>query len=242
MELPFDKHLRTRLYLVRHGQASSSAGKGDVYGDAIALTALGTREAQAMGAFLADVPFDIAYCSPIARARETAGHILEGRDIEPIHENRFKEIQGDFAGILGQDLGEEQLQAAFAYNIWEAGAKDARFFDGELFADYIARVAAAMTDLVRPEQAGIKLVVAHSGFLRAALTWALDAGPLAMAAFEQDSCALNILDVDTSPDGRIVRKHVRLANFTPLDPTKANLRLTNGEEMASRLLAHVRQA
>lgn len=242
MDLPFDAFRRTRIYLVRHGEASSSAGKGDVYGDSIALTPRGVEEAKAMGAFLANVHFDAAYCSTIDRARETAGFVLHGRDITPIYSDRFKEIQGDFAGLLARELPPQQLKAAFAYNVWEAGQPDARFFTGERFVDFIGKVGETMLELVRPQDAGVKLIVAHSGFLRAALTWALDAGPVAMAAFEQDSCALNILDIDVDAHGAVARKHVRLANFTPMDPQKAGMRLTNGEEMASRLFDHVHGA
>ena len=79
------------------------------------------------------------------------------------------------------------------------------------------------------------LVVSHSGFQRAALCWALESVPLGLARLEQDTCCLNILDIDVRGDGTLARCHVRLANYTPLDPVKLDNRLTDGERMAVRL-------
>jgi probable phosphoglycerate mutase len=236
MQLPFDGHVRRRLYLVRHGQSAARSSADTIYGDTIRLTETGEAEARAMRDLLAAVPFDQAFCSDIRRAQETAAIILESRGLTAEPSDRFTEMRGDLGAALAADLPVAQKQAGFAYSMWAASEPGARFFGGDLVSEYLARTAATLSDLVRTSTADTILIVSHSGFQRAALCWVLDAVPLGVAKFEQDSCCLNILDIDVSADGEIVRKHLRLANFTPLDPVKLDARLTDGERLAVRLL------
>lgn len=236
MQLPFDGHKRRRLYLVRHGEAAATSRQDGLYGDTISLTENGRNQATAMRDHLSSIEFDEAYSSNLNRARETAAIILESRDLDMKPSSRFAEMDGDLASVLGADLPPAEKQALFAYALWKAGEENARFFGGDLFEDYMQSAGRTLASLVKESEASSILVVSHSGFQRAALCWALDAAPLGLAAFEQDSCCLNILDIDVDAHGAIVRKHVRLANFTPLDPVKNDYRLTDGERLAVRLL------
>jgi len=235
MKLPFDGHFRRRLYLVRHGQAAASQAGHGVYGDAISLTEAGAREAQVMCDALAGVTLDEAWCSDINRAQETARIILAPHRIEATASEQFTEMRGDIAAALSQDLPKEQKLGRFAYSLWQEES-GARFFGGDDLREYMDRVAKTLESLVRETRASNVLIVSHSGFQRAALCWVLDAIPLSLAKLEQDSCCLNILDVDVSEHGDILRKHVRLANYTPTDPVKIANRLTDGERLAMRLL------
>jgi probable phosphoglycerate mutase len=152
----------------------------------------------------------------------------------------YTEIRGDIhAGLAATDVPPRRKLATFAYLLWGARSPDASFFGGDVFADYLAAASGALERLVRTSRAERILIVSHSGFQRAALSWALDAPAVGMAAFEQDSCCLNILDIDVDEAGKIVRKHVRLANLTPLDVVKESAFLTDGETLAVRLHALV---
>lgn len=234
MQLPFDGHYRRRVYLVRHGQAGPTKREHGAYGDHIPLTDIGRGEAQAMRDALAGVPFDVAWCSDIYRAQETAAIILEPHGLSAQPSERFTEIRGDVNLAFAADLPQEQKLGAFAYSLWAENG-DARFLGGDQLGEYLVRAGHALRDLIRESAGGNILVVSHSGFQRAALCWALDAVPMGLARFEQDTCCLNILDIDVDDSGRIVRKHIRLANYTPLDPVKNDNRFTDGEQMAVRL-------
>lgn len=234
MKLPFDGHFRRRLYLVRHGQAAASQPGHGIYGDAISLTAAGRDEAQAMSDALAGVPFEEAWCSDINRAQETARVILAPHGLEVTASERFTEMRGDIAAALKLDLPKEQKLGRFAYSMWQEQS-GGRFFGGDDLRGYMDRVATTLESLVLETTASNVLIVSHSGFQRAALCWVLDAVPLGLAKLEQDSCCLNILDIDVSEHGEILRKHVRLANYTPTDPVKIYNRLTDGERLAMRL-------
>jgi probable phosphoglycerate mutase len=214
MLLPFDGAKRRRLYMVRHGQAAATQAGHGVYGDSISLTARGIEEAQAMREHLRHVKFDAAFVSDIRRSQETAAIILDAHGVTAESSVAFTELRGDVQSALAADSPLQQKLASFAYLMWDANDPATRFLGGD--ADTI-------------------LIVSHSGFQRAALCWALNAAPVGMAAFEQDSCCLNVLDIDVAAGGRIVRKHVRMSNFTPLDLVKKDNILTDGEHMALRL-------
>jgi broad specificity phosphatase PhoE len=235
MLLPFDGHKRRRLYMVRHGQAAATQAGHGVYGDSISLTARGIEEAQAMCEHLRHVKFDAAFVSDIRRSQETAAIILDAHGVTAESSVAFTELRGDVQSALVADSPLEQKLASFAYLMWDAHDPAMRFLGGDVIADYLAATSETLTKVVRESHADTVLIVSHSGFQRAALCWALDAAPVGMAAFEQDSCCLNVLDIDVAADGRIVRKHVRLSNFTPLDLVKNDNILTDGEQMAVRL-------
>jgi len=241
MNLPFDGHTRRRLYLVRHGQAAATRSEDGLYGDDISLTARGIVEARAMRDLLKTVRFDEAYSSDVRRACETAVIILEPHAVTAVSSVAYTEMRGDIQTALSADIPDSEKLASFAYLLWSARDPSADFFGGEVFAGYLAAATRTLDQLVRTTRAERILIVSHSGFQRAALSWALDVAPIAMAAFEQDSCCLNILDIDVDATGSCVRKHVRLANFTPLDATKQDAFLTDGETLAVRLHAHLKQ-
>lgn len=80
------------LYLIRHGETDWNR-EGKLQGRAdIMLNENGRRAARLTREGLKDVPFDVAFTSPLKRAKETAEIILEGRDIEIIEDERIIEI------------------------------------------------------------------------------------------------------------------------------------------------------
>ena len=70
-----------KIYLVRHGetdwnQAGLLQGQTD-----IALSAQGLEQAREAAERLKEVPFEIAFCSPLIRAKRTAETIIGDRKI-----------------------------------------------------------------------------------------------------------------------------------------------------------------
>lgn len=238
MELPFDGFIRRRIYLVRHGHALGDGESSARYSTDISLTPRGVREAEAMRDFLRDVPLDEAWSSDISRSHETARIILQQHSLNLQASPSYREIAADLSTSLRGGSGDiNQRLQSFAYQLWRADVAGARLFDsGDSFEEYFTRASAAIEELALKASGRTLLLVAHSGFNRVALCWAVGAPLSALAAFEQDPCCLNVLDIDIDPaTQRIVRRHVRLANFSPVDPAKRELRLTDGEESAGKV-------
>lgn len=80
------------LYIMRHGKTDWNLkhklqGKTD-----IPLNEMGIEMAKEAREEYKDVHFDVCYCSPLVRARETANLVLEGREIPVIIDDRLEEM------------------------------------------------------------------------------------------------------------------------------------------------------
>ncbi len=88
------------LYIMRHGKTDWNLrhklqGKTD-----IPLNDMGIKMAREAKERYKDENFDICYCSPLKRARETAALVLDGRNIPVIIDDRLTEMGfGIYEGI-----------------------------------------------------------------------------------------------------------------------------------------------
>ena len=87
------------LYLIRHGRTDWNdrhklQGRTD-----IPLNGEGRRMAEAAREAYRDVHFDVCFCSPLIRAKETAEILLRGRNIPIQTDDRLREMSfGSFEG------------------------------------------------------------------------------------------------------------------------------------------------
>ena len=103
-----------KLYIIRHGQTDWNRARLLQGRTDISLNEWGTRVAQLTKEGLQDIVFDIAFTSPLIRARKTAELILEGRDIPIIDDDRLIEVNfGPYEGESFQ-LDNENLQNFFS--------------------------------------------------------------------------------------------------------------------------------
>jgi probable phosphoglycerate mutase len=221
------KAKRRRIHLVRHGHVSYFDADGKPLDPRhVSLSAQGVMQAKSLAAALKDVSFDRILCSDLERARETASILAEagGTAIEP--QAALREIR---LGRL-REIPHERLETDLAYAYDHAAEDDASFVGGESFAEFEHRVLGALDAALQDESWDKLLIVSHDAVNRILLCWAAGSGRSAMAAFEQDMCCMNIVDVDTV-DGKAVRRLIRSMNFTPYDVLKAESRLTVMEKV-----------
>jgi probable phosphoglycerate mutase len=227
MDNPIDGSLRRRIHLMRHAEAAYRLEGGAPAPDprTVPLTARGRREAEQMRGLLADVPFDFALCSSLPRTRETADLVLHGRGLRLEIERDLEEVHSG----RPLDLPLEHLAHPFA----GAGEPGARFLGGEPFDAFRARVVGALERQLAAANWRRALFVCHGAVNRVILGWALGSDAPAWAALEQDSCCLNVLDVDVDPaSGTLLRRLVRAVNITPYDLAKRDILLTTLEQTA----------
>jgi probable phosphoglycerate mutase len=111
-----------RLILVRHGATAWNAeGRYTTRSD-IPLSPDGLAQARATAAALAGEGIDRAFCSPLARARETGRIVVEaqlhGRP-EMVVDERLTEIDaGPFEGLTPDEIDAGPLREAYA--LWRA--------------------------------------------------------------------------------------------------------------------------
>ena len=192
MRNPIDSTQRRRIYLLRHAEAAYRSADGQATSNPrqVPLTERGRGEAAEMRGWLESVEFDFGLCSGLPRTRETAGIVLEGRELKLEVDADLEEIHpgGDWsAGV-----------EAIAYAFRDAAEPGARFMGGEVLSEFAARVAAAVELSLRGDWA-TALFVCHGVTNRAILAWSLQTDLSLFQHIEQDSCCLNVIDVDVDP-------------------------------------------
>ncbi|MNG14999.1 hypothetical protein D3C84_987960 [compost metagenome] len=78
------------------------------------------------------------------------------------------------------------------------------------------------------------LIVSHDAVNRILLAWASGVGLSGIAAFEQDTACLNVVDIDMR-GSQVVGGIIRTLNFTPYDPHKFGIRSTVLENLFSTI-------
>jgi len=232
--VPFDDCVRRRVWLMRHAEAAyfDEHGRHDPNARDVPLTPNGRAQAAAMRDILKNVAFDRAVCSGLPRTRQTAGIVLAERQMELEIEPGLAEIEtGDRSAVPPERLKDE-----FAYALFAAGDEGSSFHRGERFDAFLDRVVPAWERAIAPRDWTEMLLVAHGVTNRVILAWVLGLPLGAIGRFEQDSCCLNVIDLDTAPDGAIKRRFLRTVNLTATDAAKVNVRRTTVENLALRYL------
>ena len=88
------------LYIMRHGKTDWNARHKMQGHTDIPLNDEGRRMSEKAAEEYRDIHFDICFCSPLIRARETAEILLKGRDIPIITDDRLMEMSfGEYEGL-----------------------------------------------------------------------------------------------------------------------------------------------
>ena len=195
-----------KIYLVRHGetdwnQAGLLQGQTD-----IDLNAQGFAQAEEAAERLREVPFEIAFCSPLIRAVHTAETILGDRKISLTTDERLKELNfGPWEGVdirTIKDASSQPFSNPGSY-LPPEGA--------ESFAQLYERSSSFVQQVLLPLEGTYEtvLVVAHGGVNRSILNpvmnipvsdfWHVHMGNCATAVLECREGKLTVLDYTDSP-------------------------------------------
>jgi len=153
------------IYLARHGQTDYNAEPRFQGRLPVPLNDTGREQARELAERAVSKDFVALWCSPLARARETADIVAARLGLAAVEDERLVETDaGDwtdrpFAEVRGEH---PELFAAFA-----AGRLDFAFPGGESFAEQSRRVAGALADVEHGTRPA--LVVCHGVVIRLAL-------------------------------------------------------------------------
>jgi len=226
---------RRRIYLFRHGAVDYVDADGNVVDDPddVSLNKKGQAQAEAMRELFAGVTVDRAVCSGLRRTGQTAERVLGSRELEVEVFPEFAEIRA----ARREQAYEFDLVEHVAFSHWKATSDGSQFLGGERYADFYARIAAAMELFTDNPDWHNLAIFAHGGTNAAILGWTYGLGLSAFGAVDQATCCLNVLDFDFAADNqRLVRKIVRAMNITADDPTKSGRHGSGMESLARRLM------
>lgn len=149
----------TRLILVRHGETDWNR-HGIWQGTAdVPLNARGREQAAALAASLAGVRVDAAYSSPLARARETAERVVEGRSLSVAVHPDLREIS--YGLWQGKGPAARTRCHPGLERIWRADPWRVRFPGGETLEEVSARACAAVAAIIARHPGEAVLISGH---------------------------------------------------------------------------------
>ena len=154
------------IWLARHGETAYNAVRRFQGQGAVGLNDRGREQARALAETAAGHGFASLWCSPLARARETADIVAARIGLEPIEDARLMETDaGDWTGRMFAEVEAEDPERFGAFLV-----ADERFAfpGGESFAAQRERVCAALDD-IRDAGPWPALVVCHRNSMRLAL-------------------------------------------------------------------------
>lgn len=148
------------LYIMRHGKTDWNARRKLQGNTDIPINDEGRQMAIDAAKEYKDIHFDVCYCSPLIRARETAELVLQGRDIPIIVDDRLREMGfGIYEGIENSfDIPDCPVNVLFFEPQNYKGVEG-----GETLEDVFKRTGEFLREVVEPELAKGKdvLIVGH---------------------------------------------------------------------------------
>lgn len=182
-----------KLYLIRHGQTDWNRARRLQGRSDIPLNEWGRKVAELTREGLKDVKFDVAFTSPLCRAKETAKIILKGRNLPIIEEPRMIEV--NFGGYEGEsfDLEDENLQFFFSKPECYRSVKGS-----ETMQSIMDRVGAFYEDLVRnPAYQDSTILISTHGAALSALLCHIKGWPVCdfWKGGLHKNCGLSIVEV-----------------------------------------------
>ncbi len=193
-----------RVVLVRHGESTFNISQR-IQGrsDHSRLTERGQAQADCASKALADLAIDLAYCSPLSRAHETAQRIMVAHpDVELRKSDNLREI--DLEAWAGLTFTEVQAQFPEAYRCWREDPihlKVGEHFpvlelweQARQFWQDLATTHPDLTNHACGDPTLTLLLVGHSAINRALISTALGVGPEYFQQLGQSNCGISVLN------------------------------------------------
>lgn len=183
---------KTRLYLVRHGEITTSNEWRYVGHMDVELTETGISQMERVGQRLKGEKIDVLLSSDLKRTRRGAEIIGSLFNLMPTAERDFREVNlGHWEGLTRDEIV-ERFQKEFEERA--AHLTEYRIEGGESFADLQKRVINRLTAVLDAYQGKTILLVAHGGVNRVILTHVLGMDLCNLTRIDQEYGCLNIID------------------------------------------------
>lgn len=186
------------VYLIRHGQTELNKKKMLQGQSDIELNDCGRKLAEVTGEGMRGVAFDLAFSSPLIRAKETAQLVLGGRDIHIVEDKRIQEISfGEYEGLCYHKDYYNIPDKSFL-NFFQAPEKYNTPPQGESFEEIIRRTGGFWQDLIgRQEYADKTILISTHGCALKAILANIRNTPISQFWGEgvHKNCAVTLVEV-----------------------------------------------
>jgi broad specificity phosphatase PhoE len=183
---------RTRLYLARHGETTTSSEFRYVGHMDVDITENGVEQMKNLRDRLMNEDINALFCSDLLRSKKGAHIIGSIHDIDPIAHADFREINlGIWEGLTREEILEQYPED---YNNRLQDLAYTGIQDGESFKDLQVRVMKKLTIILEEWKGKNIVLLAHGGVNRVILFDALNLDLQLLPRIDQDYGCLNIID------------------------------------------------
>ena len=223
-----DGNVRKRLYLFRHGEVDyMSSGKVVDDPDQVNLTENGRQQAVNLDENTKEFTIERIVCSGLPRTIQTGEHVAKRRGIKIESFPSLKEYQWDPKLLMETDI------TKFGYLFEDSKAKE--MIGGTEDADeFYKRVTVTLEKIIKEEFSQIAAFL-HGAVNAAIMCWVNDVDISLASKYDQDHAALNIIDIDISSKGEIIRKILKRYNIPPTLASLDSETMSSWEKTASKI-------
>ena len=223
-----DGNVRKRLYLFRHGEVDyMSSGKVVDDPDQVNLTENGRQQAVNIDENTKEFTIERIVCSGLPRTIQTGEHVAKRRGIKIESFPSLKEYQWDPKLLMETDI------TKFGYLFEDSKAKE--MIGGTEDADeFYKRVTVTLEKIIKEEFSQIAAFL-HGAVNAAIMCWVNDVDISFASKYDQDHAALNIIDIDVSSKGEIIRKILKRYNIPPTLTSLDSETMSSWEKTASKI-------
>ncbi|MBQ4347908.1 MAG: histidine phosphatase family protein [Firmicutes bacterium] len=184
-----------RLYLIRHGQTPWNILKRYQGITDIPLSEHGVLQSRLLAEGFANTPLDVIYCSPLIRARQTAAELAKVKNMEPVVEPTFREI--DYGHWEGKTIPELNELYGDAHWLCLTNPGDERYpFPGEgSLQNVLKRIWPATERILNEHKDQNVAIVAHGGILKVMALKLLDLPISHYNKFWMDNTGVSIIEI-----------------------------------------------
>ena len=223
-----DGNVRKRLYLFRHGEVDyMSSGKVVDDPDQVNLTENGRQQAVNLDENTKEFTIERIVCSGLPRTIQTGEHVAKRRGIKIESFPSLKEYQWDPKLLMETDI------TKFGYLFEDSKAKE--MIGGTEDADeFYRRVTVTLEKIIKEEFSQIAAFL-HGAVNAAIMCWVNDVDISFASKYDQDHAALNIIDIDVSSKGEIIRKILKRYNIPSTLTSLDSETMSSWEKTASKI-------
>lgn len=161
--------MKTKLYFIRHAEAEGNRDRIFHGWTDAKLTDKGYMQAEKVAAKLRDIDIDVIYASTLSRAKETARHIAEKKNLPVLTTEYLKEINGGF--WENEKWVDIPTKWPSEYYTWENQPHTHSMPDGESMEDFQKRLILEVKNIIDENEGKSICIVTHGTAIKALLCY-----------------------------------------------------------------------
>ena len=156
------------LYIIRHGQTDWNVSRKLQGQTDIPLNDTGREMAKKAAKECADIHFDVCFCSPLCRAKETADILFGARDIPIVYDERLKEM--GFGRFEGHENSYDDPNCPASMLFKHPEQYDGSLTGGETMQELFDRTGEFLREEVEPRlKQGLDVVIVGHGAMNSCI-------------------------------------------------------------------------